>query len=240
MRLDKRSPGLAFGSPASRRCAEGTPQFSISNFREYCNLFSISSFESTELSVLFFFNLYRRSITWHRYSLIQFRWSYLNKHTYKPKSNPGRGNILSGYFTSPCEVGCAEIFWKSQETVGKWNKEDKDGKETARIRAYARSVVGFRRRSNHQYGKQDRAYMRLDKRRSGLAFGSPASRRCAAGTRRKLQKVIVVSTVLSVLIFKLFVFDGSIYQYLLSNIWSESIPIFISIDFLNFISCTYL
>ena len=53
------------------------------------------------------------------------------------------------------------------------------------IRAYARSEVGFRRRSNHQYGKQDRgqdrAHMRLDKRRPGLAFGSPASRRCAAG-----------------------------------------------------------
>ena len=53
------------------------------------------------------------------------------------------------------------------------------------IRAYARSEVSFRRRSNHQYGKQDRgkdqAYMRLDMRRLNLAFGSPASRRCAAG-----------------------------------------------------------
>ena len=43
------------------------------------------------------------------------------------------------------------------------------------IRAYARSEIGFRRRSNHQYGKLDRghdqAYMRLDKRRPGLAFG---------------------------------------------------------------------
>ena len=59
-------------------------------------------------------------------------------------------------------------------------------------RAYVRSEVGFRRRSNQQYGKQeraqDRAYMRLDKRRSGLAFGSPASRRCAAGTCRNFSK----------------------------------------------------
>ena len=58
-------------------------------------------------------------------------------------------------------------------------------------RAYARSEFGFRRRPNHQYGKQDRAhdraYMRLDKRRSGLAFGSPAIRRCAAGTWRNFQ-----------------------------------------------------
>ena len=52
------------------------------------------------------------------------------------------------------------------------------------IQAYARSEVCLWRRSNHQYGKQDRAqdraHMRLDKRRPGLAFGSPASRRCAA------------------------------------------------------------
>ena len=54
------------------------------------------------------------------------------------------------------------------------------------IRAYVRSEVWFRRRTNNQYGKQDRAYWRLDKRRSGLAFGSPAIRRCAAGTRRTL------------------------------------------------------
>ena len=47
-------------------------------------------------------------------------------------------------------------------------------------RANARSEVGFRRRSNRQYGKQDRAYMGLDERRSGLAFGSTARRRCAA------------------------------------------------------------
>ena len=51
-------------------------------------------------------------------------------------------------------------------------------------RACTMSEVGFRRRSNHQYGKQKRAYMRLDKKRSGLAFGLPASRHCAAGTRR--------------------------------------------------------
>ena len=55
------------------------------------------------------------------------------------------------------------------------------------IRAFARGIAGFRRRSNQQYGKQDRAYMQLDKRRTGLAFGSPASRRSAAGTRRNFQ-----------------------------------------------------
>ena len=43
--------------------------------------------------------------------------------------------------------------------------------------------------------------MRLDKRKPGLAFGSPASRRCAAGTRRKFNYVIFESTVLSVLLF---------------------------------------
>ena len=47
-------------------------------------------------------------------------------------------------------------------------------------RAKARSEVGFWRGSNHQYGKQDRAqdraYMRLDKSRSGLIIGPPASR----------------------------------------------------------------
>ena len=35
------SPGFAFGSPASRRCAAGAARrtrFSISNFREYCTL----------------------------------------------------------------------------------------------------------------------------------------------------------------------------------------------------------
>ena len=61
-------------------------------------------------------------------------------------------------------------------------------RERQGIRAYARSEVGFRRRLNRQYGKQDRAYMRLDRKRSGLAFGSPASRRCAAGTRRTSNK----------------------------------------------------
>ena len=43
-------------------------------------------------------------------------------------------------------------------------------------RAHTRSGVDFRRLSNRQYGNQDRAYMRLDMKRLGLAFGSPASR----------------------------------------------------------------
>ena len=63
--------------------------------------------------------------------------------------------------------------------------------------AYARSEVRFRRRSNQQYDKQDRAYMRLDKRQPGFAFGSPASHRCAAGTHHNFQSVIFESTVLS-------------------------------------------
>ena len=61
---------------------------------------------------------------------------------------------------------------------------------TRRTRAARNSSIreersGFRRRSKHLYGKQDRAqdraHLRLDKRRPGLAFGSPAKRRCAAG-----------------------------------------------------------
>ena len=58
-------------------------------------------------------------------------------------------------------------------------------------RAKARSEVGFWRGSNHQYGEQDRAqdraYMGLDKRRSGLIIGPPASRSCAAGICRIFQ-----------------------------------------------------
>ena len=60
-----------------------------------------------------------------------------------------------------------------------------EGQGRQGIRAYARSEVGFRRRPNRRYVKQeraqDRAHMRLDKKKPGLAFGSPASRRCAAG-----------------------------------------------------------
>ena len=51
-------------------------------------------------------------------------------------------------------------------------------------RAYARSKVGYRRRSSHQNGKQDRAYMRLDKRTPGPAFSSPA-----AAARRALAAI---------------------------------------------------
>ena len=77
---------------------------------------------------------------------------------------------------------CLDPSLKSDWHMGQ-GRQGRQGRQG--IRAYARSEVGFRRRSNHQYGKQDRgqdrAYMRLDKRRPGLAFGSPASRRCAAG-----------------------------------------------------------
>ena len=75
----------------------------------------------------------------------------------------------------------------------------------------------FRRRSNHRYGKQDRAYMRLDKKRSGLAFGLPTSSRFAAGTRCNFQLVNFESYILSVLLF-LFIcivyrFSEFTYQY---------------------------
>ena len=60
----------------------------------------------------------------------------------------------------------------------------KGGQGRQGIRAYARSEVAFRRRSNRQYGKQDRAqnraHMRLDKRRPGLTSAHPP----AAAARR--------------------------------------------------------
>ena len=69
------------------------------------------------------------------------------------------------------------------------------GQGRQEIRAHARSEVGFRRRSKRQNSKQDReqdrAHTRLDKRRTGLAFGSPASPRCAAGTSQNIQQVLI-------------------------------------------------
>ena len=58
--------------------------------------------------------------------------------------------------------------------------------------------------------------MRLDKRRSGLALGSPASCRFAAGNCRNFQ--LVVSRVLySLYYFFIYLCRGSIDQYLLNN-----------------------
>ena len=74
----KRRPGLAFGSPASRRCAAGRFQVQVSD--SDLSLFWISTFESTVLSYYFFIYLNRRSITRYRYTLIQFRWSYFNRN----------------------------------------------------------------------------------------------------------------------------------------------------------------
>ena len=57
----KRRPGLAFGSPASRRCAAGRFQVQVSD--SDLSLFWISTFESTVLWYYFFIYLNRRSIT---------------------------------------------------------------------------------------------------------------------------------------------------------------------------------
>ena len=61
---------------------------------------------------------------------------------------------------------------------------DKDGKEIGPTRG-AKLVSGGARITSMV--NKNREYMRLAKRRSGLAFGSTASRRCAAGTRRNFQ-----------------------------------------------------
>ena len=108
----------------------------------------------------------------------------------------------------------------TQETIsGKRNSRSRlvHGTRTARAaRNPNKILVGFRLRSNHQYGKQnraqdraeDRAHMRLDKRRSVLAFGSPASRRCAAGTCRNVS--ISYSRVLCALYY-FFIFICIVY-----------------------------
>ena len=63
------------------------------------------------------------------------------------------------------------------------------GQGRKRNRAKARSEVGLWRLPNHQHSKQDRvqdrAYMGLDKSRSGLIIGPPASSSCAAEICRK-------------------------------------------------------
>ena len=53
--------------------------------------------------------------------------------------------------------------------------------------------------------------MRLDKKRSGLAFNSPASRRCAAGTRRNFQWVIF-EVLYSLYFLSIYLFTYIVYR----------------------------
>ena len=66
-----------------------------------------------------------------------------------------------------------------------WDKEDKDDKDDREFEHTrgAKLVSDDAQITNmaNKTKEKDRAYMRLDKRRPGLAFGSPASRSCVAG-----------------------------------------------------------
>ena len=86
--------------------------------------------------------------------------------------------------TSPLRGWLRQIILKDREIVDWYMGQG--GQERQGNRAYTRSEVCFLRRPNRQYDKQYRAHMRLDKRRSGLAIGSPTS---AAGTRYNFQQV---------------------------------------------------